>query len=38
LFEKDWEKLNHSGKQDMQRLKAVMTLLISNEGPLPADG
>lgn len=36
-FEKDWEKLNHSGKQDMQRLKAVMSLLISNEGPLPAE-
>lgn len=36
-FEKDWEKLTHSGKQDMQRLKEVMTLLISNAGPLPAE-
>ena len=36
-FQKDWEKLSHSGKQDMQRLKAVMTLLIANEGPLPAE-
>ncbi len=36
-FEKDWERLNHSGKQDMQRLKAVMALLISNDGPLPAE-
>lgn len=23
-FEKDWEKLTHSGKQDMERLKEVM--------------
>lgn len=37
LFERDWEKLNHSGKQDMQRLKEVMSLLISNEGPLPTE-
>lgn len=36
-FEKDWVKLTHSGKQDMQRLKDVMTLLIANEGPLPAE-
>ena len=36
-FEKDWEKLTHSGKQDMQRLKAAMTLLIANDGPLPAE-
>ena len=27
-FGKDWEKLTHSGKQDMQRLKATMLLLI----------
>lgn len=36
-FVKDWEKLTHSGKQDMQRLKVVMLLLIANEGPLPAE-
>ena len=36
-FGKDWEKLTHSGKQDMQRLKAAMLLLIGNEGPLPAE-
>ena len=36
-FEKDWEKLTHSGKQDMQRLKDVMLLLVSNTGPLPAE-
>lgn len=37
LFGKDWEKLTHSGKQDMQRLKQVMVLLIANEGPLAAE-
>lgn len=36
-FVKDWEKLTHSGKQDMQRLKEVMMLLIANEGPMPAE-
>jgi mRNA interferase YafQ len=36
-FGKDWEKLTHSGKQDMQRLKEVMMLLIANEGPLAAE-
>lgn len=36
-FGKDWEKLTHSGKQDMQRLKDAMLLLIANEGPLPAE-
>ena len=36
-FGKDWEKLTHSGKQDMQRLKDVMLLLIANEGSLPAE-
>ena len=37
LFEKDWDKLTHSGKQDMQRLKEAMMLLIANDGPLPAE-
>lgn len=36
-FDKDWEKLTHSGKQDMGRLKDAMMLLIANEGPLPAE-
>lgn len=35
-FGKDWEKLTHSGKQDMQRLKEVMLLLMANDEPLPA--
>lgn len=36
-FGKDWEKLTHSGKQDMQRLKEVMLLLMANDEPLPAE-
>lgn len=36
-FAKDWEKLSHSGKQDMTRLKEVMVLLIANNGPLAAE-
>lgn len=36
-FDKDWEKLTHSGKQDMRRLRDAMMLLIANEGPLPAE-
>ena len=36
-FDKDWEKLTYSGKQDMRRLKDAMMLLIANEGPLPAE-
>ena len=36
-FGKDWERLTHSGKQDMQRLKEAMMLLIANEGALPAE-
>ena len=35
-FGKDWQKLTHSGRQDMQRLKEVMMLLIENNGALPA--
>lgn len=37
LFEKDWEKLTHSGKQDVKRLKEAMLLLIANYGPLPPE-
>ena len=33
-FRKDWERLSHSGRFDMRRLKAVMLLLIANDGPL----
>ena len=33
-FLKDWERLSRSGRYDMNRLKAVMLLLIAHDGPL----
>jgi mRNA interferase YafQ len=33
-FLKDWDRLARSGRYDMHRLKAVMLLLIANDGPL----
>ena len=34
LFAKDWERLSHSGRYDMNRLKEAMMLLIENDAPL----
>ena len=34
FFDKDWERLNGSGRYDMRRLKEVMLLLIANDAPL----
>ena len=36
-FVKDWERLERSGKQDMNRLKEAMLLLIANDAPLPSE-
>jgi len=36
-FLKDWQRLTHSGRYDMNRLKQAMKLLIANEGPLPPE-
>jgi mRNA interferase YafQ len=36
-FLRDWERLSHSGRYDMKRLKEVMLLLIGNDGPLPPE-
>lgn len=33
-FLKDWQRLSHSGRYDMVRLKGVMLLLIANDEPL----
>ncbi len=33
-FRKDWDRLTHSGRHNMNRLKEVMLLLIANDGPL----
>jgi mRNA interferase YafQ len=36
-FLKDWQRLSHSGRFDLVRLKEVMILLIANESPLGPD-
>ena len=36
-FAKDWERLSHSGRYDMNRLKFAMLLLIANDEPLPPE-
>lgn len=36
-FLKDWQRLTHSGRYDMNRLKEAMITLISNHGPLSAE-
>jgi mRNA interferase YafQ len=36
-FDKDWVKLSHSGRYNMQDLSDVMLLLIQNNGPLPPE-
>ena len=33
-FLKDWERLSHSGRYDLGRLKEAMLLLIANDAPL----
>lgn len=33
-FLKDWQRLSHSGRYDMVRLKDAMLLLIANDAPL----
>ena len=36
-FLKDWQRLSHSGRYDMNRLKVAMSLLIANDAPLGAE-
>ena len=36
-FAKDWERLTHSGRYDMKRLKEAMLLLIANDAALPPE-
>jgi mRNA interferase YafQ len=33
-FFKDWNRLSHSGRYDLKRLKEAMLLLIANDAPL----
>ena len=34
VFRQDWERLSHSGRYDLRRLKEAMLLLIANDAPL----
>ena len=36
-FVDDWEKLSRSGRHDMNRIKEVISLLVKNDGSLPAE-
>lgn len=36
-FLKDWQRLSHSGRYNMNRLKQAMLLLIANDGLLPPE-
>jgi mRNA interferase YafQ len=36
-FLKDWQRLSHACRYDMNRLKEVMLLLIANQGSLPPE-
>ena len=36
-FLKDWQRITHSGRYDLKRLKEAMLLLIANEEPLPPE-
>ena len=36
-FLKDWQRVSHSGRYDMLRLKEVMMLLVANDEPLSAE-
>jgi mRNA interferase YafQ len=36
-FVKDWNRLSHSGRFDMKRLKEVMLLLVARDAPLGAE-
>ncbi len=36
-FDRDWERLEASGKHDMYRIKEAMSILAINEGPMPPE-
>ena len=36
-FDRDWERLNASGRHDMHRIKEGMSILAINEGPMPPE-
>ncbi len=36
-FDKDWERLEASGRHDMYRIKEAISILATNEGPMPPE-
>lgn len=36
-FDRDWERLEASGKHDMHRIKEAMLILTMNDGPMPPE-
>ncbi|MDO9415046.1 type II toxin-antitoxin system YafQ family toxin [Pararhizobium sp.] len=36
-FEKDWQRLERTGRYNMAKLKEVMLLIIANAAPLPPE-
>ena len=36
-FLRDWDKLEASGRHDMNRIKEAMSILAINDGPMPAE-
>ena len=36
-FDKDWERLDASGRHDMHRIKEAMSILAINEEPMPPE-
>lgn len=36
-FKKDWERLSHSGRYDMRRLKDALVQIFANDTPLGAE-
>ena len=36
-FDKDWERLEASGRHDMYRIKEAISILAMNEGPMPPE-
>ncbi len=36
-FDRDWERLDASGRHDMHRIKEAMSIIAINEGPMPPE-
>ncbi len=36
-FDRDWERLDVSGRHDMHRIKEAISILAMNEGPMPSE-